>query len=269
MQRHERQARARSTSKEKDVARHRAEQQMAQSRTAERDDSREHVTRKGSKEMMGGLKRSESKNLQQAVSGGIAMTGDIFDQEKKEMRVVKQLLQSKQRMNDSVERLNMLMGPRGHFGLMAGGGRVASRSPVRKSSKGQYGVEDGSMSSKMVKRMSKMAQSESKSAGNDIHARLCAESIQHQNEGGTEIDTADKSSISVRQLLTIDNRMSREDIDPLRMRSKEDPDDESLLVEPVSPAGSHVPAIPNSEDLVIRKRDVKTYRASKEAAPRK
>merc|ERR1712023_439241 len=102
----------------------------------------------------------------------------------------------------------------------------------------------------MVKRMSKMAQSESKSAGNDIHARLCAESIQHQNEGGTEIDTADKSSISVRQLLTIDNRYNKEDIDPLRMRSKGDEEDEDPLpVEPVSPAGSHVPAIPNSEDL--------------------
>jgi len=54
--------------------------------------------------------------------------------------------------------------------------------------------------------MREFQQSAQSSASNDLHARLCANTMLREQEMDAEVDVSNKNSLSVRQLLTIDQR---------------------------------------------------------------
>jgi hypothetical protein len=141
---------------------------------------------------------AELANSQLAKQSGGQQAADALDEGKRQARILHQMRENKNTMSQSVVALDGEM----RSGSMSMYGDFARVSSKRRSS---IGINSESQE-KTANRMRDFQQNASASQSNDLHARLCAENILRSNEMDPEVDISDKPNISVRQLLTIDDR---------------------------------------------------------------
>ena len=154
---------------------------------------------------------AELANDQLAKQSGGQNAADALDEGKRQARILHQMREHKKGMSQSVVALDSEM-LAGSMGSMYGDfARVSSK---RRSS---IGINSESQE-KTANRMRDFQQNASNSQSNDLHARLCAENILRSNEMDPEVDISDKPNISVRQLLTIDDRCAGVHVPRLRHR---------------------------------------------------
>lgn len=143
--------------------------------------------KKGSKDIF--------NNVAAKAGGNATAAADMIDEGKRQARILNQMRDNKQNMQVSITQLDSEMLQGSAYGDFA-------RASKRRSS---MGINSASQES-AARRMREFQQNATNSQSNDLHARLCAENILRESELDPEVDISDKPNISVRQLLTIDDR---------------------------------------------------------------
>jgi hypothetical protein len=161
--------------------------------------------------------RQKKQTLAELANGGAKQSGghqaaDAIDEGKRQARILNQMRENKNTMSQSVVALDSEMLAGSMYSDFA---RVSSK---RRSS---FGINSESQEN-TARRMREFQQNASASQSNDLHARLCAENIIKANEMDPEVDISDKPNISVRQLLTIDDRCAGIHVRDARFEGKEE-----------------------------------------------
>jgi hypothetical protein len=148
--------------------------------------------KKGSKDLLNNMS-GHTSGKGDAPGGNTA--SDLIDEGKRQARILSQMRDNKGVMQTSIKQLDNEMLAGSMYGEFA-------RASKRRSS---LGINSKSQEN-AARRMREFQQNASNSQSNDLHARLCAENILRESELDPEVDISDKPNISVRQLLTIDDR---------------------------------------------------------------
>lgn len=162
--------------------------------------------KKGSKDLFNTMAAQVNK-------GGKADTqqaSDMIDEAKRQARILSQMRDNKTVMHTSIKALDSEMLAGSMYGDFA-------RASKRRSS---LGINSKSQEN-AARRMREFQQNASNSQSNDLHARLCAENILRESELDPEVDISDKPNISVRQLLTIDDRCAGMHVRDSRFEGKQ------------------------------------------------
>jgi hypothetical protein len=153
--------------------------------------------------------KKTSKDVLNNMSAGGPQASDMIDEGKRQARILNQMRDNKNVMTTSMKSLDAEM----LAGSMYGDFAKASK---RRSS---LGINSQSQEN-AARRMREFQQNASNSQSNDLHARLCAENILRESELDPEVDISDKPNISVRQLLTIDDRCAGMHVRDARFEGK-------------------------------------------------
>lgn len=160
------------------------------------------VGRKSSKERMADVQKSSKEladkmaaDLEKGIGGGQS-AGEMIDESKRMERVINNMRSGKKDMAKSMTKLDTIMSS----------GNV-QRNIARRSSTGTGGLSlESARAQAGARRIREFQQLGTNSQANDLHARLAANNIAREAEMEPEVDMNDKHNISIRQLLTVDDR---------------------------------------------------------------
>lgn len=138
-----------------------------------------------------------------------ASAGEMLDSSIRDERVIRNMRDGKQDFTKSLGQLENIM-------RQPLSGRSIS-PPVRRRTS-NFMVSDSARAG--ARRLSEFQQNVGCSQSDDLHARLCAENILRDTETAPEVNP---ETVSVRQLLTVDDRFAGMNLNAKRFEKKEKP----------------------------------------------
>lgn len=172
--------------------------------------------RKNSKERAAEIQKSSKEladkmaaDLEKGIGGGQS-AGEMIDESKRMERVINNMRSGKKDMSKSMTKLDTIMSQ-----------GMPARNIARRSSAGGGGLSlETARAQAGARRIREFQQLGTNNQANDLHARLCANNIARESEMEREVDMDNKHNISIRQLLTVDDRTAGLLVNEERFESK-------------------------------------------------